>query len=59
MIDPTRHNHQIALLELDPHPIVVLPSDIEIPASSKYIPDLLILVKMLMEEVLDLLFVAR
>ena len=58
MINARRHNHQIALLQPDSHPVVILASDIKVPASSEYVPDLLVFVQMFVEEVLHLLFVA-
>ena len=59
MINPRRHNHQIPPLQPDPHPIVILGPNIEIPSSIQNIPDLLILVQMLMEKILDLFVIAR
>lgn len=57
VVDASRHNHQIALLQLDPDPVVVLASYIEVSAPIEDVPDLLILVQMLVEEVLHFLFV--
>lgn len=57
MVDAGGHDHQVVLLELDPHPIVVLAADIEVASSVQNIPNLLILVQVLVEEVLDLLLV--
>lgn len=59
MINPRGHNHQIALLQPNPHPIVLLAPNIKIPTSTQNIANLLVLVQVLVEEVLDLLLVAR
>ena len=57
MIDPSRHNHQVTLLQPNSHPVVLLPTNVEISASAKDVPDLFILMQMLIEEVLYFLFV--
>ena len=44
MINARRHDHQIALLQSNPHPVIALVPDIEVPASRENIPDLFILV---------------
>ena len=59
MINSRRHNHQIALLQPQPHPIVVLAPYIKVTPAAQDISDLLVLVQVLVEECLDLLFVAR
>lgn len=59
MIDTSRHNHQVTLLQRNPDPIVILASYIKVSAPVNDIPDLFILVQVLVEEVLDLLFIAR
>jgi hypothetical protein len=53
MINPRRHNHQIMLVQLDAHPVVVLTADIKEPAAVQDVPDLLVLVQVLVEEHLD------
>jgi hypothetical protein len=57
MIDPTRQDNQIPLLQPNPHPIVVLTPDIEKSCTIQNITNLLILVQMLVEETLHLLFI--
>jgi hypothetical protein len=57
MINPRGHNHQIALLQPHPHPLIPLAPDIEIPRPVQDIPNLLVLVQMLVEECLHLVFV--
>ena len=57
MIDPRRHNHQIPLLQPNPHPIVLLAPDIKISSATEDKPDLLVLMQMLREEGLDFLFI--
>lgn len=59
MINPRGHNHQIALLQPDPHPIVLPTTDVEISTATKDVANLLVLVQVLVEEVLDLLLVPR
>lgn len=59
MVDSSRHDHQIALLQSDTHPIVVFTAHIEVSTTTEDVSDLLVLVQVLVEEVLDLLFVAR
>lgn len=59
MINPRGHNHQIALLQPDPHPIVLPTTHIEISTTAEDVADLLVLVQVLVEEVLDLLLVPR
>jgi hypothetical protein len=58
MINPRRHNHQIALLQPQPYPSIILAPHIKIPATAQNIPNLLILMKMLVEEGFHLFFVA-
>jgi hypothetical protein len=58
MIDTSRHNHQVTLLQRNPDPIVILASYIKISAPINDITDLFVLVQMLMEEILHLLFIA-
>jgi hypothetical protein len=58
MIDPRRHNHQITLLQPQPHPRVVLAPHIEVTPTAQNVPNLLILMKVLVEESLHLFFVA-
>jgi hypothetical protein len=50
MIYPSRQNNQIALLKPYPHPLIPLAPDIKVPRSIPYVPDLLVFVKMLIEE---------
>jgi hypothetical protein len=59
MIDARRHDHQVALLEPDAHPVVALAPDIEVSRSGQDVPNLLILMQVLVEEILHLLLVAR
>lgn len=59
MVNASGHNHQVALLQPNPHPIIALAPDIEVSSTFQNIPDLLILVQMFVEEVLDLLFIIR
>jgi hypothetical protein len=57
MINARRHNHQVMLLQLNPHPIITLTSHIKKAPTIKNIPDLLILVQVLVEEILHFFFV--
>jgi hypothetical protein len=57
MINPRRHNHQIALLQPNPHPIIALRPHIKIPTAVQNIPYLFILVQVLVEEVLYFLLI--
>jgi hypothetical protein len=57
MINPRRHNHQIALLQPQPNPRIVLAPHIKIPATPQDIPYLLVFVQVLVEESLDFFFV--
>lgn len=57
MINPRWHNHQIPLLQPNPHPLVPLTPHIKVSSPIQDIPDLLILVQVLVEEILDLLLV--
>lgn len=59
MVDASRHDHEIAFLQPDAHPIIVLASDIKVAATSENVSNLLVFMQMLVEEVLDLLLVAR
>lgn len=58
MINPRWHNHQIALLQPQPNPRIVLAPHIEVASASQNIPDLLVFMQVLVEEGLNLLFIA-
>jgi hypothetical protein len=58
MVNSRRHNHQIALLQPYPDPLVALVPHIEVSSASQNVPNLLIFVQMLVEESLHFLFVA-
>jgi hypothetical protein len=58
MINPRRHNHQIALLQPQPNPRIVPTPHIKIPTPAQNIPYLLVLVQVLVEEGFYLFFVA-
>jgi hypothetical protein len=57
MINATRQNNQIALLQPNPHPVISLTPDIKVPRTIQNVPDLLVLVEMLVEEGLHFFFV--
>jgi hypothetical protein len=57
MIYTRRHDHQIILVQLDPHPVVILVAHIKVSSSIHNVSNLLVFVKMLIEEHLDLAFV--
>lgn len=57
VVDSRGHDHQIMLLQLDPHPVIILASDVKISAAINNISDLFVLVQVLVEKVLDLLLV--
>lgn len=57
MVYPRRHDDQILLLEPDPDPIVPLVPHVKVPCAVQYVPDLLVLVQVLVEEHLDLVLV--
>lgn len=57
MIDASRHDHEIVLLQLDPHPVIALAAYIEEASAVQDIADLLVLVQVLIEEHLYLLFI--
>ena len=57
MIDPCRQNQQIVLLNLDPHPLILLTPNIEIALSVTNVSNLLVLMQMLREEHLDFVLV--
>lgn len=59
MINPRGHDHQIALLQPNADPIVLLAADIKKSAARQDVADLLVLVQVLVEEILDFLLVAR
>lgn len=59
MINPRGHNHQIALLQPQPNPSIVLAPDIKVPPTGENVSNLLVLVQVLVEEGLDFLLVAR
>ena len=58
MVNSRRHNHQIALLQPQSNPRIILTPHVEVPAATQNIPDLLIFVQVLVEESLDFLLVA-
>ena len=58
MVNPRRHNHEIALLQSQSNPRIILTPHVEVPAATQNIPDLLIFVQVLVEESLDFLLVA-
>jgi hypothetical protein len=57
MINATGQDNQIALLQPDPHPVISLTPDVEVPRTVQNVPDLLIFVQMLVEKGLHFLFV--
>jgi hypothetical protein len=57
VIDARRHDHQVVLVQLYPHPIVVLAPHVEEAAAVEDVSDLFVLMQMLVEEHLDLVFV--
>jgi len=57
MIDSRRHDHQIVLLQLDPHPIIAFAPHIKVASTIEDVPNLFVLVQMLMEEVLHFLLI--
>lgn len=57
MIDPGRHDHEIVLVKLNAHPVVVLASAIKVPPTIEDISYLLVLVDVLVEEHLHFVFV--
>lgn len=54
MINARGHDHQVVFLEPDPHPLVALAAHVEVASAVEDVPDLLVLVQVLGEEVLDL-----
>lgn len=59
MINSRRHNHQIALLQPQPNPGIVLAPNIKVTPTGENVSNLLVLVQVLVEEGLDFLLVAR
>jgi len=59
VVDARRHNHKIALLKPQAHPVVVLAPDIKVSSTTQNVADFLVLVQVLVEEGLHLLLVAR
>jgi hypothetical protein len=57
VIDARRHNHQIVLIERDPHPLIPPATHIEKAAPIHDIANLLVLVQVFLEESPDLLLV--
>lgn len=57
MVDTSRKNNHIVLVQEDTNPLILLAADIEVSFSIKDIADLLVLVQVLGEEHLDLLLV--
>lgn len=58
MIDASRHDHQITLLQPYAHPVIIFAAHIEVSTTAQDISDLLVLMKVLVEEVLHLLFIS-
>ena len=50
MIYPSWQDQEVALLQLDPNPLVFLASDIEVAFTVKNVPDFLVFVQVLIEE---------
>lgn len=57
VINPRRQDDQIILLDLDPHPVILLTADVKVTGPIEYVANLLILMQMLGEEGLDFLLV--
>lgn len=57
MVNASGQDEQVILVQLHPHPLIILAPHVEIALSSTNVPDLLILVQMFVEEHLDLLLV--
>jgi hypothetical protein len=57
VVDTRRQHDEILLLEADAHPLVLLTADIKVALSVQDVANLLVLVKVLVEERLYLLFV--
>ena len=57
MVNATRQDYEISLLEPNPHPVISLTSDIKVASAIQNVPDLLVLMKMLVKEALHLLLV--
>jgi hypothetical protein len=58
MVNPRRHNHEIALLQPQSNPRIILAPHIKVPSTAQNISNLLIFVQVLVEEGLDFLLVA-
>ena len=58
MVNPRRHNHEIALLQSQSNPRIILAPHIKVPSTAQNISNLLIFVQVLVEEGLDFLLVA-
>lgn len=58
MVNARRHNHKIALLKPQAHPIVILAPDIKVSSTTQNVADLLVLVQVFVEESLHLLLIA-
>ena len=57
MINPSRHDHEIVLVQLDPDPLIVLVAHVEIATAVENVADLFVLVDVFVEEYLDLFLV--
>ena len=53
MVNPGRHDHEVVLVQLNPDPLVVLATDVEIATAVKNVADLFVFVDVLVEEHLD------
>ena len=58
VVDARRHDHKIALLKPQAHPIIILAPDIKVSSTAQNVADLFVLVQVLVEEGLHLLLVA-
>jgi hypothetical protein len=57
MVNPSWKDDHVVLLELDPNPVIVLAPHVKVSLAASNVADLLILVKMLIEEHFDLVLV--
>jgi hypothetical protein len=57
MVNPSRHDHEIVLVQLDPDPPIVLVAHVKVAAAVENVANLFVLVDMLVEEHLDLFLV--
>lgn len=57
MINPRGHNHQISLLQFNPHPFVLFIANIEVTSAVEDVANFFVFVEMFVEEVFHFFFV--